>query len=98
MQDEHEPIDCDISDREALAAEGFEPTTQPPLPTDARPGSEEKIRVMQKRYRLHMHLHHKDDAKLDDEDAPSTWLKDQQALEAELDFYTDFGLEAGHDD
>ena len=45
-----------------------------------------------------MHLHHKDDAKLDDEDAPSTWLKDQQALEAELDFYTDFGLEAGHDD
>ena len=99
MQDEHEPIDCDISERAALAAEGFEPLMPAPFATDARPGSEAKIRILMMRHSKRMELHHPEDAPLDDEDAPSTWLKDKQAAEeAELDFYMDFEPEAGHVD
>ena len=38
------------------------PTEMPDSPTDALPGSQEKIEVMSRRYQSGKHLHHPDDA------------------------------------
>ncbi len=43
----------------------------PPAPTGARPGSPEKVAVLEQRARLHQELWHPDDAPLDVE---SRWL------------------------
>lgn len=48
----------------ALAVLSLRQRPLPPYPTDAFPGTDEKIEVMRKRYARGYHLHHPDDKRL----------------------------------
>ena len=89
MQDDIEDED-DATDRELAAACNFEPINGPPVEhTDARPGSEEKILILQRRYANRQELYHPADAPSIDRDEKPTYLDSLKQPEAD-DLLDDF--------